>query len=317
MAKFCTKCGNQISDEAQFCRFCGAKINESQAQEHYEEPPVSDHYDEPRVIDDYQEPIQDLPEEVVVERHEPKFVEPMPDPAAGKARGNTGLGDTMTAGNKKVLIIAAAAVLIAAIIGVVVVVLNLHKSEPRTDAQTDTQTEAQTETPAGADSGAKSAIPGAALEYSGHHYMIYNDSLTWAEAEEKCEDMGGHLVTITDENEYRFVVNAIEEDGTQKWHYWLGATDTAQEGDWRWVTGEALREGFTKWDLTSNQPNNKKKTDPNGENYLEMQTTRPESHPQEYMTWNDICNDGVAFGYEEDPEYCSKKYFGYICEWDE
>lgn len=155
-----------------------------------------------------------------------------------------------------------------------------------------------------------------AFEFDGHHFKIFNDHLTWREAQDLCEENDGHLVTLETADKYDEIVKAIEEDGIQNWHYWLGATDEEREGEWKWVTGDAVFSGFTRWDNTTNQPNDSEKTDPvNGEDYMEMQATTGDDG-LEYMTWNDICNEGVAYGYEEAPEFCSRKYFGYICEWD-
>lgn len=53
------------------------------------------------------------------------------------------------------------------------------------------------------------------LEFNGHYYKVFNESLTWYEAENACETMGGHLVTITSQEEQDFVfeisVNSIKK----------------------------------------------------------------------------------------------------------
>ena len=156
---------------------------------------------------------------------------------------------------------------------------------------------------------AESRAPSDAVEFEGRYYKVFNDSKTWKKARQKCEDEDGHLVTITSKDEQKFVEELLDDDGLQRYHYWIGATDKEDEGRWEWVTGEDMDyENFG-----SNKPNNNKETDPDhkGEDYAEMKTTYPE-----YMTWNDVCNSGVAEGYEGDPYYYEKKHFGYICEWD-
>jgi len=229
------------------------------------------------------------------------------DVPSGNATGRREAAVSAAGGSRqKMLPVIIAAVLAVCLIGVgAMLAISGDKDDEGGDEKKDFAEEMEK----------NSALEGA-IEYEGHHYKVFNDSMTWKEAKAVCEDNDGHLATVLTEGEYNTIVSAIENDGVQKWHYWLGASDADQEGDWRWITGESVSSGFSRWDLNTNQPNNSSKTDPSGENYLEIQATQPPDHPNEYMTWNDICNDGVAFGYEEYPEYCSRKYFGYICEWD-
>ena len=157
-----------------------------------------------------------------------------------------------------------------------------------------------------------------AREYNGSFYKLVDDAMPWTEAEAACERQGGHLATILDAGEQEFINNLIEEEGTL-YHYWLGASDANNEGDWRWVTGEKVpmpwESGFSNW--CGNQPNNVDDFEPVGQDYLEIQKTRGDQGPEEYLTWTDIGNTGVAaerfFG---PPDYNETKYYGYICEWD-
>ena len=125
-------------------------------------------------------------------------------------------------------------------------------------------------------------IPSKTITYNGHIYCRYDEQLPWHKAKEICQGIGGHLATITSEEEQR----VIEElcSGSFYPAYWLGATDEASEGDWKWVTGEPF--SYTKW--ASGQPDNYKTL----EHYLE--------HNLEYNNaWND--NEVV-------------NYRGFICE---
>ena len=38
-----------------------------------------------------------------------------------------------------------------------------------------------------------------------HRYQVFDTSMRWTEAEEYCESLGGHLVTITSEEEQKFI----------------------------------------------------------------------------------------------------------------
>jgi hypothetical protein len=53
--------------------------------------------------------------------------------------------------------------------------------------------------------------PAAAKEYDGHRYELYNISTTWDQAYKICEDLGGHLVTITTKEENDFVMNLSKD----------------------------------------------------------------------------------------------------------
>lgn len=131
--------------------------------------------------------------------------------------------------------------------------------------------------------------------FNGHSYRRYDEGMTWKEAKARCEALGGYLVCITSEAEQKFVESLLE-DGTQK-YYWIGATDEAEEGVWRWVSGEAF--AYENWD--NNQPDNQYKTI--GEDYVGI-AKRDESWAK-FGRWNDFANHGSDVGDG-----------GFICEWN-
>lgn len=112
----------------------------------------------------------------------------------------------------------------------------------------------------------------------GHKYQVFDIFMTWYEAKEYCESLGGHLATITSADEQAILNNA---DG----NYWLGGTDNGSEGSWRWVTEEPWI--YANW--FEGEPNNEGE-----EHYL---TTWDDHY------WNDLCEDSYEQG-------------GFICEWD-
>lgn len=81
--------------------------------------------------------------------------------------------------------------------------------------------------------------------YNGHSYYRSTGSMTWTAARQACIDMGGHLVTSTTLAENNFLFN-LWPNG------WIGLTDEAVEGTWRWVTGEPY--SWSYWN--SGEPNN-------------------------------------------------------------
>jgi hypothetical protein len=120
-------------------------------------------------------------------------------------------------------------------------------------------------------------------EFQGHLYKIFPDEVTWDIAVKKSEEMGGHLCTITSEEEEKFIFSILP---VPLGDYWLGATDAAQEGDWKWVTGEEFK--FSSW--PAGQPDN----DGRREHCLSLKGS-----------WNGAWNDYVGYG-----------KLRYICEWE-
>ena len=127
--------------------------------------------------------------------------------------------------------------------------------------------------------------------YNGHTYEIYQVSggVSWHDAEDECETRGDHLVVITSSAENSFVYSLLDQSGAPI-EPWLGLTDEAQEGTWRWVNGERIQ--FTNW----------AKGSPSGrsgggqrENLIEMLGDG---------TWND------------NRDHTSKYIGGFICEWE-
>ena len=121
-------------------------------------------------------------------------------------------------------------------------------------------------------------IPSDATKLKGHGYKIFYNSITWAQAKAACEKLGGHLVTITSQAEQDLVYNLRNGSGS----FWIGLTDKAKEGSWKWVTGEKL--SYTNWDYTPG-------TD----------TTSNYAYAGYYAEWYSASSTDTA---------------GYICEWE-
>ena len=64
-------------------------------------------------------------------------------------------------------------------------------------------------------------------------YTLYDDLLKWTEANTKCEDFGGHLVTVTSKHEQDVVASLLSNATYQ--YYWIGLSDTQTEGNYQWV----------------------------------------------------------------------------------
>lgn len=130
-------------------------------------------------------------------------------------------------------------------------------------------------------------MPGGKEYYNGHTYQLFQARMLWHDAEEYCESIGGHLVTIKDEEENKFVGNMVGNAGVT--YAAIGFTDEEKEGEWKWITGES--DTYTRWN--SGEPNNGLRI------YLYQ------NHAYIYgkqLTWD----DGV--------DYVA---YPFVCEWDE
>ena len=185
------------------------------------------------------------------------------------------------------------AALLAVVIGIVIIVGGRGKTEPETPP-------------------IESKLPATAVEWNGHYYNIYNEPMSWTAAESACEALDGHLVTITSADEQAFIRSALEDDGLQKKHYWIGGTDRDNVGEWKWVTGEPFT--YTNWDPGNGDDHDPQPNNLAGQDYIELQTISNTGN--NYMTWNDMFDSGDNGSNPGDPWYYAQAYFGYICEWE-
>ncbi|MBR5294130.1 MAG: hypothetical protein IKU31_05080, partial [Oscillospiraceae bacterium] len=90
-------------------------------------------------------------------------------------------------------------------------------------------------------------------KFNGHTYQIYNCAPTWDEAKAHCEALGGHLATITSQEENDYLYHFIGSRNVT--NAFFGYTDEAEEGTWVWVNGETS--DYTNWH--SGEPSNSNK----------------------------------------------------------
>ena len=133
-----------------------------------------------------------------------------------------------------------------------------------------------------------------------HTYSVINKGMDWYESKAYCENLGGHLATITSEDEELFIETLISEFKGK--NYWLGGFKDSSH-KMRWVTGESFI--YQKW--------GQKQPDNYDEETLMIYTyDNPGTSQNDTLTWNDLnpngnCNNESWFGVEN---------FGIICEWD-
>jgi hypothetical protein len=85
---------------------------------------------------------------------------------------------------------------------------------------------------------------------NGHWYERIDNPLTWEEARVAAEDAGGHLATITSQEEHDFTLQFSPGGAPGVTH--IGALQHVNTGEWNWVTGEPWN--YTSW--YPSEPNN-------------------------------------------------------------
>ena len=113
--------------------------------------------------------------------------------------------------------------------------------------------------------------------------------MTWHDAKQKCEDLGGHLAIIASKEEDNFVLSLARKEDLAE--IYLGATDEQKEGRWIWVSGQTMT--YSHWG--PQQPSNHFGT----EHYL---TLRLQS--KHNGCWNDL------------PDVFQEYKIGFVCQWD-
>jgi hypothetical protein len=131
-------------------------------------------------------------------------------------------------------------------------------------------------------------------------YELFDNGLTWRDAKDYCESIGGHLATITTYDEEAKILELIETSGTRS-YYWLGGTDENAEGVWEWITGEVW--DFSWW--TPGEPNNDYVNQYNKADYLNQYNPATVGA----SGWHDFFNDPATGDWEINE-------FGFICEFE-
>jgi len=80
--------------------------------------------------------------------------------------------------------------------------------------------------------------------FLGHQYAYITHPMTWIKARDYCAALGGHLVTIRNQEEQDFVASLPGKLDKNN-RVWIGLSDEDLNGTWEWVNGEAVQ--FTNW----------------------------------------------------------------------
>jgi len=152
---------------------------------------------------------------------------------------------------------------------------------------------------------------------NGHFYeYVEAPNTNWTTAKSEAEareylGLQGYLATITSSEEQEYIENNILTDDNA----WIGASDAATEGDWRWVTGpeagtsfwsgnqngNAVGNQYNNWSRTQAgqrlEPNNFPGSDQNpGEDYVQIQGIPLQGSSK--GAWNDVTDIGPGGDYK-------------------
>ncbi|XP_048837198.1 C-type lectin domain family 4 member E-like [Brienomyrus brachyistius] len=75
-------------------------------------------------------------------------------------------------------------------------------------------------------------------EHNTKCYYFSTSVATWSESQNNCRKQAAHLVTVNSEEEQDFITKERSSS------YWIGLTDSAKEGVWRWVDDTDLKQTF-------------------------------------------------------------------------
>ena len=130
--------------------------------------------------------------------------------------------------------------------------------------------------------------------YKNNSYAVIDTGMTWTEAKAYCEDLGGHLVAISDSDEQNFINTTLLPIGTKNM-YWIGGYRNNASDSWHWVTDENFE--YYNWSLS--EPNS------NDEHYIHMYRANGT-----VGTWNN------TYEYSAGNWFYGTVNSGFICEWE-
>jgi len=84
-------------------------------------------------------------------------------------------------------------------------------------------------------------VPGA-TSFDGRYYKYVRANVSWHEAKQRCENMGGTLVIIENPRQQEFLAELLGNDSA---YVLIGLTDEGHANEWRWVDDSPAE--FTNW----------------------------------------------------------------------
>jgi hypothetical protein len=83
-------------------------------------------------------------------------------------------------------------------------------------------------------------VPADAVFFTGKYYKFFSAKYSWNEAEKKCREMKGLLVSIKDKKTHKFLMKLSKGRC-----FWAGGSDAVTEGEWLWRDGTKIT--YSDW----------------------------------------------------------------------
>uniref|UniRef100_A0A669CRV7 Hepatic lectin-like n=1 Tax=Oreochromis niloticus TaxID=8128 RepID=A0A669CRV7_ORENI len=81
--------------------------------------------------------------------------------------------------------------------------------------------------------------------HGGKCYYFSNNKSSWNQSRDECRAKGGDLVKIDSREEQTFLERRLRDVMTEvEDKFWIGLTDSAEEGRWVWADGSPLDQRF-------------------------------------------------------------------------
>ena len=137
---------------------------------------------------------------------------------------------------------------------------------------------------------------------SGNCYFRVDTPADWTTAQSNCSGDGAYLVTYASADEENKVDGGLNITGSSA-SFWIGASDIAVDGEWRWAGGELNGQMFWLGNGSGSVQNGL---------YNNWNTT-PVQEPNNVGAAEHCASMGQALGYNWNDRPCSSTY-RYICE---
>ncbi|XP_034456853.1 hepatic lectin-like isoform X3 [Hippoglossus hippoglossus] len=137
--------------------------------------------------------------------------------------------------------------------------------------------------------------------HGGKCYFFSSVTSSWDQGRRQCRSMRGDLVVINNREEQEFLQSRLSEKmETAEDKFWIGLTDSKNEGQWLWVDDTRLNPSLTFW--RDGEPNNLTGSNPDGEDCVMM---GEENGAEDLKIWFDkSCNSPQKSVCEKPEEAC-------------
>ncbi|XP_069032561.1 CD209 antigen-like protein C [Embiotoca jacksoni] len=106
-------------------------------------------------------------------------------------------------------------------------------------------------------------------QHGGQCYYFSINKSTWEDSRQECGHKGGDLVKIDSRDEQEFLERRLRDQMMEPAdRFWIGLTDSKEEGRWLWVGGSPLNTSLTFW--YKREPDNWNIENPEGEDCVRM-----------------------------------------------